>query len=145
MLRASKDPEVHAKLERGELFGDDEITAVFKEALLAHKENNKIILDGYPRTLQQVNLLEDLLEEIKQTIEVVILLDLSREETIQRLLRRARKDDTEEAINNRLQQFEDETKPVIGHYQKNGLVQKVDGLGSVEDVFVRIEKVIPWR
>lgn len=145
MFRNSKDPSIHALLEKGQLIDDQTTAKVLESELSGIANGTHIILDGYPRTLTQVELLESLLEKHGQEVEAVILLNLPRQETVSRLLNRGRKDDTEEAINHRLQQFEDETKPVIEFYRRHELVKEVDGTGSVDEVFERIEKVIPWR
>lgn len=145
MFRNSKDARIHELLEKGQLIDDQTTAGVLEGELRRIETGTHVILDGYPRTLTQVELLESLLEKHGQEVESVILLNLPRQETVSRLLNRGRKDDTEEAINHRLQQFEDETKPVIEFYRKHGLVQEIDGTGSVEDVFARIKKVIPWR
>lgn len=145
MFRNSKDPSIHELLEKGQLIDDQTTARVLEGELSGIATGTHIILDGYPRTLMQVQLLESLLEKHGQKVEAVILLDLPRQETVSRLLARGRKDDTEEAINHRLQQFEDETKPVIEFYRKHNLVKEVDGTGSVDAVFKRIEGVIPWR
>lgn len=145
VLRRSKDKKIHKLLEKGQLIDDVTMAKVLAAELAKLPKDARIILDGYPRTMPQVVLLEDILSKLGQAAESVILLDLPREETIERLLKRGRKDDTKKAISHRLQQFEDETKPVIEHYSKQGVVHKVNGLGSVEEVFTRIDQVVPWR
>ncbi len=145
MFRNSKDSKIHELLEKGQLIDNQTTAGVLESELRKIDTGTHVILDGYPRTLTQVELLESLLEKHGQEVEAVVLLSLPRQETVSRLLNRGRKDDTEEAINHRLQQFEDETKPVIEFYRKHELVKEVDGTGSVEQVFGRIEKVVPWR
>lgn len=145
LFRASADPRVHELLERGQLIDDVTTAKLLGEQLNKLDDKQKIILDGYPRTMEQVKLLDDLLGTSTKRIAKVIMLDLPKDETMKRLLKRARKDDTEEAIMHRLNQFESETKPVIEHYQKLGIVDFVDGQGSIEEIFSRIQKVLPWQ
>lgn len=140
MLRESKDPNVHAKLERGELFADDEITAVLKEALQRYSNKERIILDGYPRTLKQAESLGDLAD-----IEKVIYLTVSYKDAVERLLNRGRSDDTKEAIESRLKQYNELTEPVIDYYRRQNKLLEVNGIGSVDEVYARIKKVIPWQ
>ena len=145
MLRSSDDPQVHSELERGELFDDESMTAVLKEALDKESSDARIILDGYPRNLNQAKLLEELLSHRSKKIEIAIYLAIPREEGLKRMLKRGRADDTEAAINQRLKQYEEETTPVLDHYKQLNLLVEVDGVGTVEEVAARIEKVIPWR
>lgn len=145
VLRSSDDPEIHKLLEKGQLIDDTMMAKVLAEALAKMSKEARIILDGYPRTMPQVALLTDILKRVGQEVEAVILVNLPREETTTRLLKRGRKDDTIEAIKYRLEQFEAETKPVIEYYKKQDVLHKVDGRGSVEEVFASVDKVVPWR
>lgn len=145
MLRQSTDPRVHAKLERGELFDDIEMTKVLREALASSPPAKNIILDGYPRNLNQVKLLDELQKQQANNIEGVIYLKLTDEEGIKRMLARGRADDTVAGIKQRLKQYKDETLPIIKEYKKRNLLFEIDGAGTVEQVASRIAKVVPWR
>ena len=145
MLRSSTDPKVHAKLERGELFDDEDMTMVLKESLGKLSSDSKIILDGYPRNMNQVKLLDELLVQRGEQVESVIYITLSDEEALKRMLKRGRADDTEAAISQRLKQYKEETMPVLEHFIKAGIMHEIDGLGSIEEVTNRIEKVVPWH
>lgn len=149
MVRDSVDPQVHETLEKGELLDDKSITKVLKEALDKQPAGKPIVLDGYPRTLNQAEQLEKILADRGDQVELAIYLVVPRAESIKRLRKRAevegRTDDTPEAIEQRLQQFEDETLPVVDYYRQQGVLQEVDGQGSVPEIFTRIEKVIPWQ
>lgn len=145
MLRSSLDAQVHHKLESGQLFDDESMTAVLKEALDRLPPDQKIILDGYPRNLEQMRLLDDLLQQRHEPVEKVIYLTLPRAESFKRMRNRSRADDTEKAIEQRLKQFEAETLPLVSAYKQRGLLEEVDGVGSVEAVADRVAKVIPWH
>jgi adenylate kinase len=145
MLRSSTNPEVHKKLESGQLFDNESMTAVLKEAIDKTLPGTKIILDGYPRNIKQMKLLEDLLKNRADKIEQVIYLTLPREEGFKRMRLRGRADDTDAAIEQRLNQFDDETMPLIKAYRQTGVLVEVDGLGSVEKIAQNIERIIPWR
>lgn len=145
ILRASSDPKVHAELKTGRLFDDATMTAVVKEALGKLPPGTRVILDGYPRNLNQAKQLEKALDSRTRQIEVVIHLDVPRTEAMKRLLKRGRPDDTEQAINLRLDQYETATVPVLDYYRERGLLQTVNGVGKIADIARRIEQVVPWE
>jgi adenylate kinase len=107
------------------------------------------LLDGYPRTLQQVGFLDDYLAAKGQSLEAVVQLVADRDEIVERLRRRAleqgRSDDTEEAIRHRQDVYLRETAPLLESYRSRGLVLEVDGLGSIEQVAERIDAALVAR
>ena len=107
------------------------------------------LLDGYPRTLQQVGFLDDYLSAKGQALEAVILLVADRDEIVERLRKRAldqgRSDDTEDAIRHRQDVYLRETAPLLESYRSRGLVVEVDGLGSIEQVAERIDAALTER
>ena len=107
------------------------------------------LLDGYPRTLQQVGFLDDYLAAKGQALEAVILLVADRDEIVERLRKRAldqgRSDDTEDAIRHRQDVYLRETAPLLESYRSRGLVVEVDGLGSIEQVAERIDAALTER
>ena len=100
------------------------------------------LLDGYPRTLQQVQTLDDNLAETNRPIDAVISLLADTEEVVARLLRRAeidgRADDNEETIRVRLQVYADQTAPLLEVYRSRGLLVEVNGLGEIDEVSDRV-------
>ena len=107
------------------------------------------ILDGYPRTLEQIRFLDELLSSRGQSIDAVILLVADKEEVVARLRKRAvdlgRADDTEDAIRHRQDVFLQETAPLIPVYHDKSLLVEVDGLGSIDDVTHRIFTALAAR
>lgn len=107
------------------------------------------LLDGYPRTLDQVGYLDDLLASHGQSLSAVIQLVADQEEVVSRLRKRAveqgRADDTEEAIRHRQQVYARETTPLIEVYRDRGLLIEVDGLGEIDDVSGRIADALAER
>lgn len=125
-------------IDRGELVPDDVALSVLKERLAKPDAEKGYILDGYPRNLAQYHTFE--------TFDVptaVIVLNVPREESLKRLMRRAeiegRSDDMPELINRRLEIYENDTEPVIAEYAHLGLVHMIDGLGEMEDVEKRLD------
>lgn len=107
------------------------------------------LLDGYPRTLGQVDFLRDELASKNESLDAVVRLVVDEDEVVSRLVKRAetsgRSDDTEETIRYRLQVFNEQTAPLVRVYENDGLLVDVDGMGSVDDVFTRIEQALAAR
>jgi len=121
-----------AYVESGELVPDDVIVVMLKETLAAQPDG--FILDGFPRTLKQAQVLDLMLLELHQELSAVVYLSVPDEVVVERLLQRGRADDTEEIIGRRLEVFNEETTPVLEHYAKSGLLVEVEGVGSIEQV-----------
>lgn len=121
----------------------DSLTNEIVEARLAEPDAaNGFLLDGYPRTIDQVHYLDALLEKKGQPLEAVIRLVADQEEIIARLSKRAveqgRADDTEEAIRHRQEVYTRETAPLVEVFRERGLLIDVDGLGDIDVVGDRI-------
>jgi adenylate kinase len=121
----------------------DEITnAIVADRLVADDVADGFLLDGYPRTLQQVETLDKVLADHGTAIDGVISLLADVNELVARLLKRAeiegREDDTEDAIRVRQQTYLDETSPLLDVFRQRGLLVEVNGLGGVEEVSERL-------
>ncbi|MEX0845980.1 MAG: adenylate kinase [Balneolaceae bacterium] len=136
--------EVKSILDRGELVPDKTVVDLVADELRKQKYQGGYILDGFPRTVAQAESFDALLEENDEELNAFIQLSVPEEELIKRILSRGegRTDDTEENIKTRLKVYEEETKPVMKHYQQQGKVQQIDGTGSIDDIFGRIKKVL---
>ncbi|MET0953676.1 MAG: adenylate kinase [Aeromicrobium sp.] len=126
----------------------DEVTNAMVEARLAEEDaRDAFILDGYPRTVDQVDTLDRILRGLGTKLDHVLELVVDPEELIQRLLKRAetsgRADDTEEVIRHRQEVYTAETAPLLEVYGKRGIVLEVDGMGEVDEVTQRIDDVLP--
>jgi adenylate kinase len=104
------------------------------------------LLDGYPRTLAQVEELDGMIEFTGHRLDAVVVLTVDNEEIVQRLLQRAqvegRADDTEEVIRRRQELYVQETEPLIDVYRTRGILHEVDGMGDVDEVTQRIFDVL---
>ena len=133
--------EAEAVMNRGELVSDALVLAIV-ESQLKGLSSEGWLLDGFPRTVPQADALEPLLDELKQPIEAVVLLELDDAVLIERLLARGRDDDNEAVIRNRLEVYREKTSPLISFYRDKGLLVSVEANGSVEEITERIMKVL---
>jgi adenylate kinase len=126
---------------------DDETTnAIVAERLTATDCRDGFLLDGYPRTLGQVDTLDDILSKTGHRVDAVICLRADEDELVERLLRRGREqgrtDDTEQTIRTRLAVYAQQTAPLIETYRNRGLLAEVDGLGEIGVVSARIYQAL---
>lgn len=107
------------------------------------------LLDGYPRTAEQVAELDRILAASGHALDAVVQLTADRDEVVKRLLIRAeqqgRSDDTEDVIRHRQDVYTEQTAPVIAEYEKRGLVVSVDGLGTIDEVSDRVLSALAQR
>ena len=135
-----------AKMARGELVPDDLVDRIV-ESRLRQEGAGDVLLDGFPRTLEQARVLDTILESEGRAVELVLALEVPEEELVRRLLHRAevenRVDDTPEAIGERLQEYRELTMPVLDHYRGLGVrVEEIDAHGTVDEVAARITKAL---
>ncbi len=127
-------------MDKGELVSDDIILGMV-ESQIKNSEQG-VLFDGFPRTKGQAEGLDKLLKSLGSEINHVVLLDVDKEEIVERMLARGREDDNEETIRNRLSVFDSQTAPLIDYYQKQDKLSTVLGSGSVEDIFARVSQVL---
>jgi len=135
-----------AVMDRGELVSDDIMLGLIEERLQSPDAVAGFILDGYPRNLSQAAALDGLLQRIGQPLDIAIQIDVEPELVIDRIARRAeqegRSDDSEETVRKRMRVYEEQTAPVVGHYAEHGLLTRVLGEGTIEEVNQRIMAVL---
>lgn len=136
-------------MDRGEYVPDSVTNDLVRDRLNMDDAAAGFLLDGYPRTADQVNELDSILAEQGQSLEAVILLTADTDEVVRRLLNRAieqgRADDTEDVIRRRLEVYEEQTAPLTSVYAERGLVVMIDGLGEVAEVTGRILEALDAR
>ncbi len=130
-------------LDRGELVPDDVMVDLIRERLGKDDVRGGFILDGYPRTLAQAEALDRLLQELGQPVDEAVLIEVDPDQVVDRIAKRAaeegRSDDNEEVVRKRLRIYEEQTAPVAGHYAELGLLTRVLGEGTIEEVLGRIK------
>ncbi|MGM7680271.1 adenylate kinase [Microbacterium sp. A94] len=136
-------------LDRGDLVPDELTSEIVRDRLAQDDAVSGFLLDGYPRNAVQVGHLDEFLAGRGEALDAVILLDVPREESMSRLKLRAseqgRSDDTEEAIAHRLDIYENETAPILEVYGERGIVDRIDGVGSLDEIFGRIVAALGAR
>ena len=131
-------------LDRGEYVPDDVTIRMVRAKLEDVSPATRVLFDGFPRTVAQAEALERLFDEMGRRVGGVLLLDAPREELVARLNGRAtaehRTDDSPEIIANRLDVYEEQTRPVIEYYEGRDLVKRVNGVGPVREVTTRLRE-----
>jgi len=159
-------------MDRGDLVPDEVIIGVIAERLGTHEAEDGFILDGFPRTVGQAEALAERMRALGRRITAALLIDVSDEEVIRRLGGRrtcpnghvfhiefdppekegvcdvcgeqliVRDDDKPEVIRHRLEQYREKTEPLVGYYDERGLLERVDGTGSPDDVYESIRALL---
>ncbi len=138
------DLGVQAKryMDAGEYVPDEITNLMVRNRIDEPDAEPGFLLDGYPRTLAQVEELDRMIEHTGHRLDAVVVLTVESEEVVQRLLQRARTegraDDTEDVIRRRQEIYVEETEPLIAVYRERGLVHEIDGMGEVDEVTKRI-------
>lgn len=153
-------------MQAGKLVPDSMVLELMKERLSRPDAAKGAIFDGFPRTVAQAEALDELLAEMGRKIDAVVVLEVPLEDIVDRVTGRRqdpasgqvyhvrynpppaglevvqRKDDTEEVVRKRFEEYEANTKPVLPHYEAKGLVKRVDGVGSLDEVTERIRSAL---
>jgi adenylate kinase len=131
-------------MDAGQLVSDDIVVEMMDKAIA--NDTKGMLFDGFPRTVAQAEVLDKLLAKYGRELTCMVQLEVPKDELMRRLLERAkiqgRADDNEATINNRLQEYNNKTKPVADYYAKQGKQRIVDGLGTIEDIAARIKSAI---
>lgn len=134
--------QVKAIVDAGDYVPDSLTNALVTDRLSEADAADGFLLDGYPRTTDQVRYLDDLLASRGHSIDAVVRLDADQDEIVRRLRLRAveqgRVDDSEEAIRHRQEVYARETAPLLDMFAERGVLVEVDGLGTVDEVTERV-------
>jgi adenylate kinase len=145
MFRAL-DPEselgarVKGIMESGGYVSDDIVVEMLRDRIAKPDAVGGYILDGFPRTLPQVEALDEFLGP--NGLDAVVLFEVDEDEVVERMLNRGRSDDTEETIRTRLQVYRDQTAPLVSLYESRGLIRRVDALGDIDEITSRVLEVL---
>jgi adenylate kinase len=134
--------QAKAITDKGELVPDDIMSDMIEERLSRDDVANGFILDGYPRNVEQAKSLDNTLERLNTPADEAIHIDIDAEQVIARIAKRAkeegRADDAKETVQNRMRVYNEQTAPVADYYAERGLLTRVLGVGTKEEILQRI-------
>lgn len=138
LFRESTDPEVQQILASGQLMSSEKTQELLATQLEATRKQ-QIILDGFPRKIEQVKWLVENQKNYEYTIDLGIIIDISKEEILERLSIRGRAEDDPAVIEKRLAIYYDEINPLISYLANHGVsIEHIDGIGDMNDIHGRI-------
>jgi adenylate kinase len=134
--------EAKRYMDAGDYVPDAVTNAMVRARISEDDAKGGFLLDGYPRTVSQVDELDRMLADQGHSLDAVVVLTVDGDELVKRLVRRAevegRTDDSEEVIRHRQDLYNKETAPLLEVYAERGLLVRVDGMGEVDDVTARV-------
>jgi len=139
LLRDTRDPELTQLMQAGDMVPHDSITKIMGDAIKSAANINQLILDGFPRMLEQAHWLVESQPTHGRSVGLVVVLEVPRDELLRRLAIRGRADDTADAIEQRLNIYRQEMYPILNYLTEQNIpVVHIDGNGSVGQVHDRI-------
>ena len=137
-------------MDAGNLVPDEVTIGMVKDKVCHTSDTNGFIFDGFPRTVAQAEALDSIMNINGTPIDMMLALSVDEEELLSRLLNRgktsARPDDQDsEKIKNRFAVYNRETTPVADYYLNQGKLFNIEGVGGIEDIFLRLSDVIDSR
>jgi adenylate kinase len=134
--------EAKKYMDAGDFVPDSVTNSMVRDRLAQDDVREGFLLDGYPRTVAQVEYLDEILADSGLSLDVVLQLTADDEELVKRLLARAqvtgRSDDNETVIRHRLELYHTQTETVVSRYEERGILTKVDGIGAIDEVTERV-------
>ena len=140
--RLEHDANLAKKINQGQLADDNLVNDVVASMVDQLIESTRLLSDGYPRRLVQAHWFDQFLAEAGRQVEAVIYLKIDPATSTARLINRHRKDDEQTAISHRQELFQSETQAVLDHYASRGLLYTIDGEGTKEEVYKRVEEAL---
>ncbi len=138
--------EIEEIISKGDFATDDIVNKLIKNIIFDPQKKNKLIFDGYPRSLNQAKNLDLLLENSNQKIDFIFFLNVNKDIIIKRIERRKileeRSDDDLTTILKRYDTYMETTKPVLDFYSKNQNFYEIDGSEKIEEISSKIEQII---
>lgn len=133
-------------MDKGEYVPDTVTNDMVRDRLGQEDAQAGFLLDGYPRTLPQVEALDGMLSELGVALDRVLLLEVQTEEVVARLVERGREqgrsDDTEETIRRRIEVYSEQTAPLIDVFDQRGILRRVDGMASIDEVTAALREAL---
>jgi len=133
-------------MDQGLLVPDQVVLALIREILDSPTAARGVLMDGFPRTVPQAVAVDQMLRDRKARVDMVLLLDVAEAELVKRLLARAakegRSDDNLESIKQRLRVYHEQTAPLVAYYDQQGVVRRIAGMGSVDEIQGRVREAV---
>lgn len=133
-------------INRGELLSDELVVKMIASSIAEHKGCKGFLFDGFPRTVAQAEILDELLEKEGTPLRGLIRINVPFDELKRRMLERAkiegRADDNEEVIERRFVEYNEKTVHVANYYKGKGLLQEIEGDRTMDEVFDSIARVL---
>ncbi len=133
-------------MKNGKFISDEIVNKLIENLIFDPQKKNKLIFDGYPRSLSQAKNLEVLLKKSKQSIDLILFLNVDKETILKRLEKRKiienRSDDNSDTIVRRYEKYMETTQPVLNFYSKNSNFKEVDGGLEIEEITRKIDAFI---
>ena len=138
--------EIEEIISKGNFATDDLVNKIIKKIIFDPQKKNKLIFDGYPRSLNQAKNLDLLLDSSNQKIDFIFFLNVNKDTIIKRIEKRKilekRSDDNLNTILKRYDTYMETTRPVLDFYSKNSNFYEIDGSGKIEAISSKIEQII---
>ncbi|MBR4155195.1 MAG: adenylate kinase [Bacteroidales bacterium] len=133
-------------IEHGGLASDEIVAEIIEKFIINHSDSKGFLFDGFPRTVKQAEILEELFQKYNMELNGVLSLEVPEELLIERMLERGktsgRADDNIESIHFRFVEYENKTKPVLHFYEERNILHPINGVGTIENIFVNICETI---
>ena len=138
--------QVKEIIGQGNLVSDEIVAKIIEKKISENRESAGFLFDGYPRTVKQAEILDDMMKKFNMNLSGVLSLEVPEEMLIERMLERGktsgRADDNLESIKHRFVEYEAKTRPVLDVYQGKGNLHPVNGVGEIPQIFENLCKVI---
>ncbi len=133
-------------IEHGGLASDEIVAEIIEKFIVNHSDSNGFLFDGFPRTVKQAEILEELFNKYNLNLNGVLSLEVPEDILVERMLERGktsgRADDNIESIRFRFVEYDNKTKPVLDFYQKKNMLHPINGVGTIEEIFDNICEVV---
>ncbi len=134
--------QVKDLISKGNLVSDEIVAQIIEKRLSDNPNAAGFLFDGYPRTVRQAEILDDMMQKYHLGLAGVLSLEVPENLLIERMLERGktsgRADDNIESIKHRFVEYDAKTKPVLDFYEKKGKLHAVNGVGSIPEIFERL-------
>ena len=141
---SNSNDDIKKVMQSGGLVDSNLVNNIIKDQIDSYAQDSLIIADGYPRSLDQAEWLEEYAQNNDIELINYVLLSIPDSEAITRLLKRGRIDDVSNVIQNRINIFHSQTEEVIEYYKHKSKFISVDGVGTIEEIEERMKTALGW-